>query len=465
MRRTRVQQRGAVLFGVAGGMFVAAGGLVGAYYVAGNTAHGEVRPSPRGSAAEAATVAAPDKSLLAFADTPVSVTVLTAKHSLTHAGAATAQVTWADLGVELDPDEVKRVGDANVATLAAKGELPIKVDRDKAIAELMKLKAHYDRSPIDAYLDLEARVIHDDTPGQGVDVWASLPRIEAAARQGAATLELADVPIPATVTKAKLGIDDISHVLGHYMTRYSVGDRDRDFNLKLAASKINGTVLAPGQQWSFNDAVGPRTENEGYKIAHVINKGELVDGLAGGTCQISTTLFGASFFAGIDIVKTTPHSRPSVYTPFGFDATVVYPTTDLVLKNTYDFPVAIHYRVTNGESVVEILGKARPYSRVVFTRKVLEETPYPTEERLDDAIPDGQTVLDQAGFDGYKVERRRKFFVGKKLVKQQKWVVEYHPVTEYVRRGTDKDPDAKMPPEKHVEQLKAPSNDEWSMGQ
>src|SRR4029077_2898477 len=143
----------------------------------------------------------------------------------------------------------------------------------------------------------EERAIHDDAPGQGIDIWASMSRIEAGAREGAATLELAMVPMPASVTKQTLGIDDISQVLGHYVTKFPVTERDRNFNLKLAASKINGTVLVPDKEWSFNGQVGERSEKEGYKIAHVITAGEMVDGLAGGTCQISTTLFGAAFFA------------------------------------------------------------------------------------------------------------------------------------------------------------------------
>ena len=133
---------------------------------------------------------------------------------------------------------------------------------------------------------------------------------------------------------------------------------------------------------------------------------------AGGTCQISTTLFGAAFFAGLDIVKTINHSRPSAYTPLGFDATVVWPNVDLKLKNPYEFPVVIHYRVANGEALVEILGKPRPYDKVVFERHILESTPYPTEERLDEEIPQDVTSIDQAGFNGYKLERFRRFYKG-----------------------------------------------------
>jgi len=451
--RARIGQRGAVLLGVAGGMLVVAGGLAGAYYTVATR-----------SEARAATTTSEPEQVAGGAVSAQSVSALLGKTVAVKTGGADAKLTWAELGVEVDPGELARAS-GDLGALAAKGSLPVKLDRDKATAALLQLKARYDRSPADAYLDLEERAIHADVQGQGIDVWASLPRIEAAARQAAPQVELVSVALPASVTKANLGIDDISNVMGHYLTRFPVGEGDRNYNLKLAASKINGTVIKPHEEWSFNGQVGERSEKEGYKIAHVITAGEMVDGLAGGTCQISTTLFGAAFFAGLDIVKTTNHSRPSAYTPLGFDATVVWPDTDLVLRNPYDFPVAIHYRVANGEALVEVLGHKRPYDKIVFARKIVEETPYPSEERLDDDIPDGMTTLDQAGFNGYKLTRFRRFFVGKKMVKEQKWTVSYKPVTEYVRRGTNKSPDAKPPKDKEVHSLKVPSSDEFEMAQ
>ncbi len=459
MSPTRVPQRGALLLGLAGGMLVVSGGLAASYYVVATRSEARAATRQATPAAEARASSDVSKALAAFPARSVEV----------KAAGATMKMTWADLGIAVDADEVGRGGaaqsDADLAALGNKGSIPVRIDRDKGEKALVQLKAHYDRSPVDAYLDLEERTIHADGPGQGIDIWASLPKIEVAAREGAAQVELVSVPMTASVTKASLGIDDISQVMGHYMTKFSVADAIRNFNLKLAASKINGTVLQPHAEWSFNSNVGERSEKEGYKIAHVITAGEMVDGLAGGTCQISTTLFGAAFFAGLDIPDTTNHSRPSVYTPLGFDATVVWPDTDLVLKNPYEFPVAIHYRVAGGEAVVEILGPKRPWTKVTFARKVLEETPYPTEERLDDEMPFGQTQLDQPGFNGYKLTRFRRFFDGKKMVKEQKWTVNYKPVTEYVRRGTNKDPEAKMPPEKEVHALTPPKSEEWEMSQ
>jgi vancomycin resistance protein YoaR len=233
-------------------------------------------------------------------------------------------------------------------------------------------------------------------------------------------------------------------VLGHWDTKFSVSDKDRNFNLKLAASHLNGHVIPAGADFSFNEVVGDRTEKEGYKIAHVIQAGEMVDGLAGGTCQISTTLFAASFFAGLDITETHNHSRPSVYQPVGFDSTVVYPTADLKLHNSYDFPVAIHYVVANGTAMVEILGKKRPYDKIEFERHILEDTPYTSEERLDSTMPEGSQIFDQPGFDGYKLIRYRHYYKDGVEVKTDKWTIKYSPVVEYVRKGTN--PDTTLPP-------------------
>jgi vancomycin resistance protein YoaR len=443
---TRRADRGAVYLGLAGGLFVASAVLGGAYVLLGNepaqaaTMSSEPRPAAalRGSAASAIEAA-----LAAEVDVK--------------AGAITHRMRWNELGVEPDPDELSRLGDGDAAALARLGALPVRVNREKAIEALTALKGKVDRAPIDARLDLESRSIAEEQPGTGIDVYGSVGRLAGAARSASPTLELATVALPAHTTRATLGIDDISHVLGTFKTNFAVADKERNFNLKLAASKLNGYVILPGAEFSFNDVVGDRTEKEGYKIAHVITAGEMVDGLAGGTCQISTTLFGASFFAGLEVIRSLPHSRPSTYVTMGLDSTVVYPTVDLKMKNPYDFPVVIHYRVTRGEAMVEILGKKRPWDKVVFEREVEEELPFTSTERPDETLPIGYVSLDQPGFNGYKLTRYRKFFRGNRLVKTDKWKLEYKPVTEYLRVGTNADPLAEVPAEERQHHMpKAP---------
>ncbi len=448
MARRSDRRRGSIFLGLAAGLFVTSGALVGGYFLT------EPAPPPTPRPGATATAVAGDHAALAQAveanlGRPVTLVAVGRERTL----------AWKDLGVAVDPSEVpyaaRKAGD--VAALAERGALPVRLDRAAAVKALSGLKAEVDRAPQNAFLDLEARRIHDDAPGFAIDVYASLDRIEAAARSGSATIDLVGVPVPAATTKATLGIADVSHVLGTFKTTFPVGDKDRNFNLKLAASKLNGHVLQPGVEFSFNGVVGDRTEKEGYKIAHVITAGEMVDGLAGGTCQISTTLFGASFFAGLEVVKTTPHSRPSTYVPMGLDATVVYPTTDLIMKNPYDFPVVIHYRVARGEAVVEILGKQRPWDKIAFERKIIEVTPFTTEERPDERLPVGFESEDQGGFDGYKLVRYRKYYKGDQEVKTDKWTLTYKPVTRYLRKGTNPDTTLPVPEVKPPHLPKAPS--------
>jgi len=445
---TRRTDSGAVYLGLAGGLFVASAVLGGAYFFLGND----------GATASAATAEprAPEPPALRGSAASALDAALAAEVEV-KAGAITHRMRWSELGIEADPDELSRLGENDAAALARSGALPVRVNREKAVAALTALKGKVDRAPIDARLDLEARAIAQEQPGTGIDVLGSLGRIEGAARSASPTLELATVALPARVSRETLGIEDISHVLGTFKTNFAVADKERNFNLKLAASKLNGYVLRAGADFSFNDVVGNRTEKEGYKVAHVITAGEMVDGLAGGTCQISTTLFGASFFAGLEVIKSLPHSRPSTYVTLGLDSTVVYPTVDLTMKNPYDFPVVIHYRVTRGEAMVEILGKKRPWDKVVFEREVEEEVPFASTERPDETLPIGYISLDQPGFNGYKLIRYRKFFKGKRLVKTDKWKLEYKPVTEYLRVGTNADPLAEVPAEERQHHMpKAP---------
>src|SRR5690606_22260568 len=327
--------RGSLLIGAGSLVLLVGGVLLAAYFIQVQDAR----------AAEASTAAAPAAAAepataqaLEGADLPAAEGALAGSVALTFDGVEVTR-TWAELGV-----------------LAGEGGAPV-LDRARAEAALLALKHEVDRAPKSARMDLEERKVYREEPGWGIDVYASMSAIEAAARTGAGKVELEGAPIPPTFTVADLGIEDISVVLGRYVTKVSIAEKSRNDNLKLLASHFDGLILQPGQEISFNEISGDRTEKEGYKIAHVITAGEMVDGMAGGSCQISTTLHGAAFFAGLDITDTTPHSRPSTYVPLGLDSTVVYPMVDLKIRNPFDFPIAIRYRVARGEAEVEILGK------------------------------------------------------------------------------------------------------------
>jgi vancomycin resistance protein YoaR len=422
------------LLAAAFAVLCASGGLLGAYALG----LGSAAASRPAVAAAATTRPAAPAAADATARPDDEVTLVL--------GDRRVQATWAELGLG--------------AGGGADG-----LDVGVAVRALAARKLDLDRPPRRARLDLEARKLVPEVGGYGVDVYGSLARLEQAARVGEREVELLGAEMTAQVTAASLHDIDISHVLGHFSTKFSVAEKSRNHNLKLAASKLDGYILLPGQEFAFNDVVGARTEQEGYKIAHVITAGEMVDGLAGGTCQISTTLHGASFFAGLEIVKSTPHSRPSTYVTMGLDATVVYPTTDLKLRNPYDFPVVIHYKVARGEAHVEILGQERPYDKISFVREVQDEIGFDTVTREDEKIPVGEMVVEQEGFPGYVVRRYRKFYKDGEVVKTDKWTLHYRPVTEYVRMGINPDPNLPAPEQPKSHGPHAPQGKNYSESQ
>ncbi|MBM4364430.1 MAG: VanW family protein, partial [Deltaproteobacteria bacterium] len=228
----------------------------------------------------------------------------------------------------------------------------------------------------------------------------------------------------------------VDAALGVFETTYdrSVKSAARTYNLRLAASRLDGTVLLPGETFDFNAVVGPRDEANGYKVAPVIAEGELVDGLGGGTCQISGTLHAAAFFAGLEIVRRVPHTRPSSYIKLGLDATVVYPTIDLRLRNPFDFPVVLHETVKNGVVRAEVLGPRQPLT-VTLIRRILEASPYEEVERPDPALPKGKRVLGQRGVPGFKVLRYRVLRDGAHA-RRERFTDVYPPTTQVVRVGS-----------------------------
>jgi vancomycin resistance protein YoaR len=430
--------RGSAVLGMGGALFMVSAGVLIGYFV-------QVKSAAAGS--ELSKLAQPHAAVSAkTGEVEGKVSTFLEGNITLRFDGKTRLVGWKDLGASIDREQI------GAAHLDDRGELsgfvPVNLDRKVATELLLGLKKQLDRPAQNARMDLEKRVIHPEVRGLGLDVFGAVSEIESAGRRGATQVELPSAPVAPPVTVETLGIDDISHVLAAFTTKFSVAEKSRNDNLKLVASRVDGTVMKPGQTFSFNEVVGDRTEKEGYKTAHVIEAGEMVDGMAGGACQISTTLHGAAFFAGLDIISSTPHSRPSVYVQMGLDATVVYPSVDLKLRNSYDFPVVIHYVVARGEARVEILGKERPYDRIVFERDVKKQLPFETITREDDTIAIGHMVTDQPGFPGYNIARKRLFYKNGKVTREDKWNVQYQPVVEYVRVGVNTDPNLSPPKEK-----------------
>ena len=158
------------------------------------------------------------------------------------------------------------------------------------------------------------------------------------------------------VTTNMIGTDAFPDLLSTYSTKYAVSNKNRTTNLILAANKINGTVIMPGETFSYNKVVGERTIAAGYKEAPIYVNGEVVDGLGGGICQITSTLYNAVVYANLEIVERSNHQFVPSYVTASRDATVVYGSIDFKFKNNRDYPIKLVCSVSNGVASFQIFG-------------------------------------------------------------------------------------------------------------
>lgn len=142
--------------------------------------------------------------------------------------------------------------------------------------------------------------------------------------------------------------------IGQYLTYYNASNKERSFNIQLAANAINNHVVFPGQTFSFNRVVGKRTSQKGYLPAPIIVKGELSEGIGGGICQVSSTLFNAVDNSGLKIVQRFSHSKSVRYVPKGRDATVSWYGPDFRFMNKYNQPILIKAKTFEGKLLVTI---------------------------------------------------------------------------------------------------------------
>ena len=158
------------------------------------------------------------------------------------------------------------------------------------------------------------------------------------------------------VTTNMIGTEAFPDLLSSFSTNYNARDTDRTTNLKLATNKINGTVLMPGETFSYNQVVGARTIAAGYKEAPIYVQGQVVDGLGGGICQITSTLYNAVLYANLEIVERSNHQFVPSYVTASRDATVVYGSIDFKFKNNRNYPIKLICSVANGVASFQIFG-------------------------------------------------------------------------------------------------------------
>ncbi len=209
------------------------------------------------------------------------------------------------------------------------------------------------RQAQNAYYTTEPRMVYSEVTGIDFDVATVEREIEQNPEAGEYQIKLNYTKPEVTVND--LGMDPFPDLLATFATKY-VNNPDRTTNLRLASNKINGKVIMPGEEFSFNKVVGRRTASAGYKNAAIFSDGQVTDGLGGGICQITTTLYDAVVFANLDITSRRNHMFVPSYATGGRDATVVYGSTDFKFKNSRSYPIKIISSVEGGVAQVSIYG-------------------------------------------------------------------------------------------------------------
>lgn len=338
------------------------------------------------------------------------------------------EATLGELGLAVDVNETvalaSRIGksgdpwtraEATRDARAGKIDVPLRVSIDRAVVfpKLDALKEVTDVEAISARLDLDKHATIPEKDGHYIDPDGTVARLEAFARDArhdpkADRVELPIASFAPRISAAYLKGLDISTVLAEYETSFSRGgeQKRRGKNIDNASQKLDGLVISPGEMVSFNTVVGERSESNGFAKSWEIFKGEMVEGVGGGTCQAASTFHAAAFFAGFDVLERLPHSRPSAYIPMGLDSTVVYPAVDLKVRNPHPFPVVVHAKTDGNKLRVELLGKMRPVdvsfgrelvSTIAFKRKIVEEP----------SLSGKKVLVKQHGIKGYRIKRSR----------------------------------------------------------
>ena len=253
----------------------------------------------------------------------------------------------------------------------------------------------------DAYVETERYTVFPHVVGIDFDVEQVRTRFEAMAEGETMQVEL--VRTMPRMTTERLNKLLFADVLGECTTNIG-GTENRLSNVKVAAKAIDGRVLMPGDTFSYDQTLGPRTTANGYLPAPAYIGGKTVDDVGGGICQDSSTLYLAALRANLEIVERTNHMYTVGYVPDGLDATVAYNAIDFKFKNNTEYPIRIEARVSGRKMIVRLHGTKTDDFTVKMETKTLSTTPYETIYKPDDSVAPGKTVVETTAYTGRKVQ-------------------------------------------------------------
>lgn len=340
-------------------------------------------------------------------------------------------------GLELLQNETQKLILSNIGSLSSSSciDMPTKnvdpneIDIDKIHEEIYSEEQN-------AYLIKEPFELNVGSPG--TDFSISLEEAKNLLSE-----EKDEYIIPLKITPPEIGVEDLGNDifagnLGTYSSYYNVSNYNRSVNVELASQKINNVILLPGEVFSYNKVVGERTFENGFKEASVYTSSGVVNGLGGGICQVSSTLYNSVLLANLEIIERRNHRYAVSYVPLGRDATVAYGSIDFKFKNNRNYPIKIVSYAQNGVLNISIMGikEETEYEVIITTRKLLT-IPYQTKYIQDSSLPSGTQKQTQYGDNGYKYETYKTLKLNGNVVSSNTISNDnYSPLTRIIRIGT-----------------------------
>jgi len=346
-------------------------------------------------------------------------------------------ITKGKKGISINTEEAKKgiineilsnnKGAQIEVTLIEKEPLPIDIDKIYEEVYTEPKDAYYTKNPFQVFPHID---------GVNFDIEAARELLKE---------EKEEYEIELTITKPEvttneIGTEAFPDLLSSFSTRYDASNYPRTTNLRLAMGKLNGVIVAPGEIFSYNKTLGKRTAEAGYREAGGYAASGVVQTLAGGICQISSTLYDAVVYANLDIVERYNHMYLAGYVGAGKDATVVYGSLDFKFKNTRKYPIMIKTSIGNGVAKVDIYGiKEEVEYDIDIVTSILSSSSYKVVYEEDSSLQPGQEKVEQKGMNGcrsitYKVVKLNGVEVSREVLSSDT----YKPMNKIIKRGPEK---------------------------
>ncbi|HEX3015060.1 MAG TPA: VanW family protein [Desulfobacteria bacterium] len=295
-------------------------------------------------------------------------------------------------------------------------------DEKKMRATLAKTFAALNITPVDASFTISSdnkMLIKAGKGGKTVDVGSAVNQVKKLSILDPSEVEVGFKPVQPKVSAALLESQKITGLVATYTTHFDASNAGRSTNLRVAAMALDGVVVKPGEVFSFNKVVGPRSSEAGYKNALIIVNGQFVPGLGGGVCQVSSTLYNDLLLADLDITERANHNLAISYVPLGQDATVAYGSLDLKFRNDSGTYLLIRTHLTDSTLTFDLYGKPVPGRQVTIANSTVKVIPAPQQRTVDKSLAHGSTVVKQGGEPGAVIVSTKTVKMNGQIVKQE----------------------------------------------